>query len=121
MANDDQKSLSMESKPLLENPEISPRFKERNYEGAVYTNVTYYLPFICGIIANGTAAENVTTGCMPEDVDRAPEHPYFEIARNGQINGDVADFQSESNRKLGEVQMKSLFNPVVDKLSFLNA
>jgi hypothetical protein len=75
MASDDQQDLPME---------------KRTYDGAVYTNVTFHLPFICGIVSH----QNVD-GCLPEDISRAKEQPFFEIARNGQISGQIARFEKK--------------------------
>uniref|UniRef100_A0A915M1D4 Metalloendopeptidase n=1 Tax=Meloidogyne javanica TaxID=6303 RepID=A0A915M1D4_MELJA len=66
MLNDDLRSLPIE---------------ERKYKNAeVYTNITHYLPFICGIIGL-----NESIGCLIEDIKRAKKQPYFEIKRNGKI------------------------------------
>ncbi|KAF7633706.1 Peptidase S1 domain-containing protein [Meloidogyne graminicola] len=56
----------------------------------VYTNVTYYLPFICGIIGI-----NEDIGCLLENVKKSKEQPYFEIKRNGKIKNNFLNYLIE--------------------------
>ncbi|KAF7633704.1 Peptidase S1 domain-containing protein [Meloidogyne graminicola] len=76
MFNDDQRGLPNEC------------LEYANSE--VYTNVTYYLPFICGIIGI-----NEDIGCLLENVKKSKEQPYFEIKRNGKISKNAPNFEAE--------------------------
>nr|CAD2174060.1 unnamed protein product [Meloidogyne enterolobii] len=76
MLNDDLRALPIE---------------ERKYKNAeVYTNITYYLPFICGIIGL-----NESIGCLIEDIKRAKKQPYFEIKRSGKISKNAPEFVAD--------------------------